>query len=82
MKTISHRDLRNDSAQVLREVENGESFAITNRGEIVANLVPAGTGRDLRCVRPARRRPSFSTMNRRVIAEPSATSLAALRGDR
>jgi prevent-host-death family protein len=82
MKTISHRELRNNSAKVLREVENGESVAITNRGEVVATLVPAGAGRDLRCVRPAKRRPTYSTMTRRVIAEPSEVALAELREDR
>lgn len=82
MKTISHRELRNNSSSVLREVENGESFVVTNRGEVVAALVPAGAGRDLQCVRPARRRPNFSTMARRVIAEPSSVAVTALRGDR
>jgi prevent-host-death family protein len=82
MRTISHRELRNNSSSVLREVENGESFAVTNRGEVVAALVPAGAGRDLQCVRPARRRPSFSTMTRRVVAEPSEIAVAELREDR
>jgi prevent-host-death family protein len=82
MKTISHRDLRNNSAQVLREVEKGESFVVTNRGEVVAALVPAGAGRDLQCVRPAKVRPSFSSMRRRVIGEPSAVALEELRADR
>lgn len=82
VKTISHRELRNNSASVLRDVENGESFAVTNRGEIVAALIPAGTGRDLRCVRPAKKRPQFSAMSRRAIPEPSAVALADLRGDR
>jgi prevent-host-death family protein len=82
MKTISHRELRNNSSNVLREVESGESFVVTNRGEVVAALVPAGAGRDLQCVRPAKRRPNFSTMTRRVIAEPSGVAVAELRGDR
>ena len=82
MKTISHRELRNNSARVLHEVENGESFAITNRGEVVAALVPAGVGSDLRCVRPARRTHGFSNMTRRVVSEPSAVTLNELRVER
>jgi prevent-host-death family protein len=82
MKTISHRELRNNSAQVLREVEKGESFAVTNRGVVVAALLPAGAGRDLECVRPAKVHPSFSARRRRVIGEPSAVALEDLRAER
>ncbi|HET7388032.1 MAG TPA: type II toxin-antitoxin system prevent-host-death family antitoxin [Nocardioidaceae bacterium] len=82
MRTISHRELRNNSSAVLREIENGESVAVTNRGEVVATLVPAEAGADLRCVRPAKRRPDFSGKSRRTIAEPSAVTLDELRGDR
>jgi prevent-host-death family protein len=82
MKTISHRELRNNSSRVLHEVENGESFAITNRGEVVAALVPAGVGSDLRCVRPARGTRSFSKVARRVVGEPTTITLAELREDR
>lgn len=38
--TISHREMRNNSAEVLRRVEAGESFTITNHGEPVAELSP------------------------------------------
>jgi prevent-host-death family protein len=82
MRTISHRELRNNSSSVLREVENGESFLITNRGEIVATLAPAGTDRELRCVRPATRPADFSGIRRRRIAEPSSVGLNELRNDR
>lgn len=39
-QTISQRDLRNDSAEVLRRVEAGESLVVTRRGIPVADLVP------------------------------------------
>lgn len=39
-RSIPHRELRNDSARILREVAAGESFEITNHGEVVAVLVP------------------------------------------
>lgn len=40
MRTISHRELRNNSATVLREVRGGEVLEVTNHGEVVAVLVP------------------------------------------
>lgn len=40
--TIPHRELRNDSARILARAAAGESFLITNRGEVVARLVPPG----------------------------------------
>jgi prevent-host-death family protein len=40
MTTISHREMRNNSADVLRRVAAGESFTITNNGQPVAELTP------------------------------------------
>lgn len=40
MSTIPHRELRNNSTEILRRVEAGEAFAITNHGKTVARLVP------------------------------------------
>jgi prevent-host-death family protein len=37
---IASRELRNDTAGLLRRVEEGESIVITKRGKPVANLVP------------------------------------------
>ena len=36
---ISQRELRNESGKILRAVEAGEEFVITNRGRPVARLV-------------------------------------------
>jgi prevent-host-death family protein len=41
VKTIPHRELRNNSSAILREVQSGETFRITNNGEVVAVLKPA-----------------------------------------
>ncbi len=38
--SIPQRELRNNSAEVLRRVRDGESFVVTVRGEPVAELVP------------------------------------------
>lgn len=39
-EAISQRELRNDSAAVLRRVESGESLTVTRHGQPVADLVP------------------------------------------
>ena len=36
MRTISQREMRNDSAQMLRDVESGEVVVVTRRGLPVA----------------------------------------------
>lgn len=40
MVEVATRELRNNTADVLRRVENGESVVITVRGKPVADLVP------------------------------------------
>jgi prevent-host-death family protein len=37
---VASRELRNDTASVLRKVEEGERVVITRRGKPVADLVP------------------------------------------
>ena len=44
-RTISQRELRNDSAAVLREVEGGRTLVVTRNGSPVAELRPLGTRR-------------------------------------
>jgi prevent-host-death family protein len=45
MRIISQRELRNDSARVLREVEAGETLIVSRRGVPVAELRPAAPRR-------------------------------------
>ncbi len=40
VRTIPHRELRNNSSKILEEVRRGETIHITNHGEVVATLVP------------------------------------------
>lgn len=40
VERITHRELRNNSADVLRRVAAGESFEVTNHGSVVAVLGP------------------------------------------
>ncbi len=39
-EAIPQRQLRNDSGEIMRRVEAGESFVITRNGKPVADLVP------------------------------------------
>ena len=39
-RTISQRELRNNSAQIMRDLESGESFVLTNNGRAIARVVP------------------------------------------
>lgn len=80
---MSHRELRNRSGEVLRAVEAGESFTITNGGVPVARLVPVSDpAPDLRCVRPARRRGGFSDLPRVALDETVQSALDELRDER
>lgn len=44
-REISQRELRNDSASVLRAVRDGETVTVTSNGVAVAELVPLRRGR-------------------------------------
>lgn len=82
MKTISQRELRNDNAQVMRGVEEGESYTVTRRGVPVARLVPLTEESDLRCDRPAKTRPSYTSLVRVRSRASTEELLDDLRGDR
>lgn len=59
-RTITQRELRNDSAAVLREVESGHSLIVTRNGTPVAELRPVGRHRYVsreRLAAAARRAP-------------------------
>jgi prevent-host-death family protein len=78
---LAHRDLRNRSAEILREVAAGASYEITNHGEVVALLTPpAPDGRPR--IRRATNRSPFSRIVRVRRDVDTATALDDLRGDR
>ncbi|GAA4698705.1 hypothetical protein GCM10023349_13640 [Nocardioides conyzicola] len=83
VETVSHRELRNRSGEVLRAVEAGESFTITNAGVPVARLVPVSDPTpELRRVRPARRQGGFSDLPRVELKGTVQGELDALRDER
>jgi prevent-host-death family protein len=81
-RTIPHRELRNNSAAVLREVQAGETFEITNHGEVVAILSPPAKGLPPLRVRPARAKRAFSGLPRVRLDRPSQDILDELREER
>jgi len=78
---LAHRDLRNRSAEILREVAAGASYEITNHGEVVALLTPPAPDVRLRVRRATSRRP-FSQIPRVRRDERTEAALDHLRGDR
>ena len=78
---LNQRELRNDSAEVLRLVEQGETFTITRRGVPIAQLSPLPPS-DLRCDRPANERPRFATLQRVKAGAASSEMLTDSRSDR
>jgi prevent-host-death family protein len=83
MQRLTHRELRNDSAAVLRQVKDGESYEVTNHGEVVAVLLPAphATRTDLR-VRRARLKGGFAGLPRVRRQRTVQSVLDDLREDR
>lgn len=89
MRTISHRELRNNSSEILRAVSAGETIEVTNHGEVAAVLVPpaltvyerlvvAGKIR----VPDAERPVDLRTIPRTAAPVSSSEIIEDLRGDR
>lgn len=81
MRTITQRELRNDNAAVMRDVEAGETFLVTKHGRPVARLVPAGV-EELPVAKPATRSGGFDRLTRVRIEGTTREVLEDLRGDR
>jgi len=82
-RTIPHRELRNNSSAVLREVQAGEVFNVTNHGEVVAVLAPPPVPdgpRSIR-VRKAIKTGDFHEIEGLEIDQPVQAILDELRGD-
>ncbi|MFZ5872760.1 MAG: type II toxin-antitoxin system Phd/YefM family antitoxin [Actinomycetota bacterium] len=82
MTSISQRELRKDNAEIMRNVERGESYIVTRRGVPVARLSPVTQQSELPCARPAVARPVYSDLPRVRFDVIIATVLDELRGER
>lgn len=43
VRTVSHREMRNQSGKLLRHVAEGETILVTNHGQPAALIIPAST---------------------------------------
>ncbi len=43
MRTVTHREMRNESGEILRQVASGETIQVTNHGQVAALIVSPGT---------------------------------------
>ena len=43
MRTVTHREMRNQSGDILRHVAAGETIQVTNNGQGAALIVPPGS---------------------------------------
>ena len=50
MKSVGLRELKNRLSEYVREVRSGEGVLVTDRGQVVAELLPPGQGVDERGV--------------------------------
>jgi prevent-host-death family protein len=89
VRTISHRELRNNSAAVLREVRGGQIVEVTNHGEIAAVLIPPSLTSFERLVAAGKvRQPTadpaldLRQIPRTASDVASAEIIADVRGDR
>ena len=42
MKSVGLRELKNRLSEYVREVRSGEDVVVTDRGEVVAQIIPPG----------------------------------------
>jgi prevent-host-death family protein len=42
MRTVTHREMRNNSGDILRAVAAGETIEVTNNGQVAAVISPPG----------------------------------------
>jgi prevent-host-death family protein len=56
MESVSQREMRNNSGELLRRVAEGESVLITNGGVPAAVMVPAGSDAHTRLIAAGRLR--------------------------
>ena len=87
MRTIPHRELRNNSSKILADVKAGETIAVTNNGEVTAILVPPTASKFDQLIAAGRvtpaRNPGHAREIKRVKSKlRSIDVLDDLRGDR
>lgn len=80
MRTISQREMRNDSGQILRDVESGEVVVVTRRRLPVAQVMLYGGCR--KAIRPASAPVMFSVNDLVTSSAATGAILDDLRDER
>ena len=86
MRTVTHREMRNSSGEILRAVAAGETVQVTNNGQIAAVISPPATGSlETMIARGQARAPrhgvaELSTIRRRAASRTSAELVGDARG--
>jgi len=86
MRTVTHREMRNNSSEILRAVAAGEIVRVTNHGQVAAVISPPNEPTLARLMadgqaRPARRPvQQLTTIKRRRSTVTSAAMLDDVRG--
>jgi prevent-host-death family protein len=86
MRTVTHREMRNQSAEILRAVAAGETVQVTNHGRVAAVISPPNEPVLARLVAEGQARPArrpfgqLTTITRRTNAVTSAEVLDDVRG--
>lgn len=77
MRTIPHRELRNNSSEILAAVKAGETIEVTNNGQVAAILGPPSMSRFDRLVAAGEITPATSTEPLAGIRRVKATRSSA-----
>lgn len=86
VRTVTHREMRNSSGEILRAVAAGESILVTNNGAVAAVISPPTTDVLARLdeqgqLRPARRPiTDLSSIRRRAASVTSREIIEDVRG--
>ena len=80
--TISQRELRNNSGDIMRRLVAGEAFTLTNNGTVVGSLTPASRPARLPITRPATRHDLDGLPLHPPAVTPTADILDELRRER
>lgn len=83
MNEVTHRQLRNDSGEVLRRVAAGETIVVTNHGRPAALIGPATVGvlDDLAARGQVRRATASPASLRAIVRGTSTTSSSEIVDD-
>ena len=86
MRSVTHREMRNNSGEILRAVAAGESVQVTNNGQVAAIISPPSGSSLSELVARGQARParkplsSLSAVSRQKASQTSADIVSESRG--